>query len=133
MLGEATCPAGMSLRIVTTDGSLIVTRSEHRPTVSRWLWATTMALVALSPLVPDAQPARRTHRIGLLETTSPEHNAANVQALRDGLRDFGYVEGQNLAIVYRAANGHPERFEGLARELVGLKVDLIVTRGTPAA
>ena len=60
-------------------------------------------------------------------------NAANLDALRKGLRDLGYVEGRNLVIEYRSADGRAERFPDLASELVRLKVDLIVTRGTPAA
>jgi putative ABC transport system substrate-binding protein len=53
--------------------------------------------------------------------------------LREGLRQLGYAEGQNLVIEYRSADGRDDRFPGLARELLALKVDVIVTRGTPAA
>jgi putative ABC transport system substrate-binding protein len=53
--------------------------------------------------------------------------------LRNGLRDLGYVEGQNLTIEYGSADGRAEGFPDLASELVRLKLDLIVTRGTPAA
>ena len=67
-------------------------------------------------------------RIGLLETTSLELNAANFAAFRQGLRDLGYVEGQNLVIEYRSADS-ADRFPDLAMELVGLQVDLIVLRG----
>ena len=70
-------------------------------------------------------------RIGLLETTSLELNAANFAAFRQGLRDLGYVEGQNLVIEYRSADS-ADRFPDLAMELVGLQVDLIVLRGGPA-
>jgi ABC-type uncharacterized transport system substrate-binding protein len=59
-------------------------------------------------------------------------NSANLDALRERLRELGYVEGQNLAIEYRSADGRPERFPDLAGDLVRLKVDLILTRGTPA-
>jgi putative ABC transport system substrate-binding protein len=72
-------------------------------------------------------------RIGMLETVSTTLNAANLGAFRQGLRELGYVEGRNLIIEYRSADGHAERFPDLATELVRLKVDLIVTRGTPAA
>jgi putative ABC transport system substrate-binding protein len=54
-------------------------------------------------------------------------------ALPQGLKELGYVEGRNLVIEYRSADGRAERFPDLAAELVRLKVDLIVTRGTPAA
>jgi putative ABC transport system substrate-binding protein len=81
------------------------------------------------PLVALAQSA---YRIGVLDTTSAALNAANFDALRQGLRQHGYIEGQNLVIEYRSADGRAERFPDLAAELVRLNVDLIVTRGTPA-
>jgi len=86
-----------------------------------------------APLAVRAQPAMKTYRIGILETIPASRNAANLDALRKGLRELGYVEGQNLVIEYRSADGRAERFPELANELVRLKVDLIVTRGTPAA
>src|SRR5712691_352988 len=76
--------------------------------------------------------AQSAYRIGVLDTTSAVLNAANFDALRQGLRQHGYIEGQNLVIDYRSADGRAERFPDLAAELVRLKVDLIVTRGTPA-
>ncbi len=74
----------------------------------------------------------RRGRIGVLELMSRALNA-NFDAFRQGLREFGYVEGQNFVIEYRSADGRPERFPGLATEMVRLKVDLILTRGTSAA
>ena len=75
----------------------------------------------------------RVRVIGILETISPELNAGNLDALRRGLKDLGYTEGQNIWLDYRSAEGQAARFPALAAELVRLKVDLIVTRGTPAA
>ena len=91
-------------------------------------------LVAV-PLAAEALQTQveKLYRIGMLERTSPEINAANVTAFRQGLRERGYVDGQNLVIEYRSAEGRDERFPDLAAELVGLKVNLILTRGTPAA
>jgi putative ABC transport system substrate-binding protein len=74
----------------------------------------------------------RVHRVGILETVPAELNRKNLDALLRGLHERGYVEGQNLQIEYRSANGRAERFLDLATELVHLPVDLIVTRGTPA-
>ena len=85
------------------------------------------------PLAAGAQQAEKIHRIGILETIPAARNAANLDALLKGLRDLGYVEGRNLVVEYRSADGRAERFPGLASELVRLKVDLILTRGTPAA
>ncbi|HYR72167.1 MAG TPA: ABC transporter substrate-binding protein [Candidatus Acidoferrum sp.] len=86
-----------------------------------------------APLAAQAQPPGKVYRIGMLERTSPATNAANFEAFRRGLRELGYVEGKNLVIEYRSADGRDERFAGLATELVRLNVDLILTRGTPAA
>ena len=85
------------------------------------------------PFSTRAQQTGKTYRIGILEATSAVQNAANLDALRKGLAELGYVEGRNLIIEYRSADGRAERFQDLAAELVRLKVDLIVTRGTPAA
>ena len=89
-------------------------------------------LAAALPVVARAQQVGKVYRIGILETIPAAQNAANLDALREGLRGLGYVEGQNLVIEYRSADGRAERFLDLASELVRLKVDLIVTRGTPA-
>jgi putative ABC transport system substrate-binding protein len=91
-----------------------------------------LSLVAAPPAA-DAQQARTVYRIGMLETRSTELNAANVDAFREGLGELGYREGHNLQIAYRSSDGRDERFPALAAELVALKVDLILTRGTPAA
>ncbi len=88
---------------------------------------------ALATITVQAQPTDRVYRIGMLERTPAAINAANLEAFRQGLRALGYVEGKNLVIEYRSADGRDERFRDLAAELVGLKVDLILTRGTPAA
>ena len=87
---------------------------------------------AVWPFGVRAQQAGKVWRIGVLETISPELNAANFNALRDGLRNLGYIEGQNLTFEYRSADGRAERFPQLANELVRARVDVIVTRGTPA-
>lgn len=87
----------------------------------------------VASLSAPAQQAGKVYRIGILETIPAARNAANIDALRKGLRELGYVEGRNLVIEYRSADGHAERFPALASELVRLKVDLVVTRGTPAA
>ncbi len=88
--------------------------------------------LSAAPRAADAQPAVKVYRIGILEAIPAAQNAANLDALRKGLREFGYVEGRNLVIEYRSADGHAERFPDLVADLVRLKVDLIVARGTPA-
>ena len=80
----------------------------------------------------DAQ-SEKLRRIGMLERTPAAVNSANVEALRQGLRELGYIEGETFTIEYRSADGRDERFPSLAADLVGSRVDLIVARGTPAA
>src|ERR1051326_7150310 len=84
------------------------------------------------PIGARAQQVEKIYRIGILEPIPAARNAANLGALRKGLRNLGYVEGQNLVIEYRSADGRAERFPDLASELVGLNVALILARGTPA-
>ena len=88
---------------------------------------------ALIPIWPARAQSTRLYRIGILETVPAELNAANLAALRRGLREHGYIEGQNLHIEYRSAEGLADSFPGLVDELVSLGVDIIVTRGAPAA
>src|SRR5215468_9458401 len=76
-----------------------------------------------------AQQPEKTHWIGYLTGSGSSPNQAFVQ----GLRELGYVEGKNIAFVFRKAEGNPERFADLAAELVRLKVDIIVADFTPPA
>jgi putative tryptophan/tyrosine transport system substrate-binding protein len=81
-------------------------------------------------LPAEAQQAKKIPRLGWLATGSPSATPANREAFHRGLRDLGYVEGQNITIEYRFADGLDERLPNLATELVQLKVDLIVATGT---
>jgi putative ABC transport system substrate-binding protein len=80
----------------------------------------------------SAQQLAKTHRIGYLTASSLTAVSPRIEAFRQGLRELGYVEGKNILIEYRAADGNFDRLPGLATELVRLNVDLIVTGG-PAA
>lgn len=94
----------------------------------------TLALgIVVAPFAAEAQQTGKVYRIGMLETTSVARNAANLEGFRQGLREFGYVEGQNFVIDYRSVDGRQEGFPAPAVELVRLKADVILTRGTPAA
>jgi putative tryptophan/tyrosine transport system substrate-binding protein len=93
---------------------------------------TSLAGALAAPLAAEAQQAAKIARIGWLGDR-PAGNPHLREAFLQGLRDLGYVEGRNLVIEYRSAEGKYERFPARAAELVALKVDVIVAPGTPAA
>jgi putative ABC transport system substrate-binding protein len=86
-----------------------------------------------SPLAARAQQAAKVARIGFLGNGTAALEANLVGPFREGLRDLGYVEDRNILIEYRWAEGKYERFPALIAELIALKVDVIVTAGTPAS
>jgi putative ABC transport system substrate-binding protein len=87
--------------------------------------------LATAPFASEAQKTGKVYRIGVLDPAPAAPNT-NLDAFRQGLRELGYVEGQNLVIEYRSPSGRPGVFPDLAAELVRLKVDVILTRGTAA-
>jgi putative ABC transport system substrate-binding protein len=89
--------------------------------------------VTLAPLTAGAQQAGKIPRIGLLSPFSPSATEPWHQAFRHGLRDLGWVEGQNISIEYRYAEGRRDRLPDLAADLVRLKVDIIVVDSTSPA
>jgi putative tryptophan/tyrosine transport system substrate-binding protein len=91
-------------------------------------WLLTTVLLITAPFAQAQQPAR-IPRIGILISGSASLNSARVEAFRQRLREHGYVEGKNIVIEYRYAEGKRERLPDLAAELVRLKVDVIVTTG----
>jgi ABC-type uncharacterized transport system substrate-binding protein len=88
---------------------------------------------ATCPLGAHAQKATRVPRIGYLGYSSPSLERDLVGVFQEGLRNLGYVDGQNVAIEYRSAEGELERLPALAAKLVELNVDVIVTLATPGA
>jgi putative tryptophan/tyrosine transport system substrate-binding protein len=88
----------------------------------------TLALGLLTaPIATTAQQAGKVSQIGYLGNSTPSLESALVDAFRRGLRENGYVEGQNAVLHYRWADGRIDAMPGLAAELVRLKVDVIVT------
>ena len=94
--------------------------------------AGTVTLLAV-PLAAEAQPTGKVYRIGYLAIASPTASGPSMDAFRQGLREFGWVEGQNVSIEYRFADGETARLPGLAAELVRLNVDLIFAVSSPPA
>src|SRR5215831_8494568 len=81
----------------------------------------------------EAQQPKNVHRLGYLSNFDPATDSARSQAIRQALRELGYIEGQNIAIEYRHAEGKRDRLPELAAELVRLKVDIIVVAAGDAA
>jgi putative ABC transport system substrate-binding protein len=102
-------------------------------TLKRRDFITLLGGTAAWPVAARAQLSSRPSRVGILDTIAKESNGANLSALEKGLRELGYVEGKNLIIEYRSADGRSDYFPAQVADLVALKVDVIVTRGTPAA
>ena len=85
------------------------------------------------PLVARAQHSAKLPAIGFLGSTTPSAESQRTAALVQRLRELGWIEGRTIAIEYRWGEGRPERFAEIAAEFVRLKVDIMVTGGTPTA
>ena len=90
------------------------------------------ALVLPNTQLAEAQQPKKVPRIGYLAISSPSSSPTRIEALRQGLRELGYVEGKNIVIEWRSGEGKSERVPALAAELVRLKVDVLVTGGSGA-
>jgi putative tryptophan/tyrosine transport system substrate-binding protein len=88
-----------------------------------------VTVILASVLFARAQQPTKVPRIGFLTGVSPSANSARHEAFRQGLRELGYVEGKNIVLEWRSAEGKFDRLPALAAELVRLKVDIIVTGG----
>jgi ABC-type uncharacterized transport system substrate-binding protein len=92
-----------------------------------------LLIILASAYLADAQQPKKVPQIGYVSGTGrPSDPGPYVEALRQGLQDLGYVDGQNIAIEYRGAEGKPGRYASLVKELVQLKVDVIVVPTLPA-
>src|SRR5262249_35105002 len=105
-------------------------RNTGATTMSRkilfWLITT---VVVVTGLAADAQQPAKIPHIGFLLDAPVSAMAARIEGFRQGLRDLGYVEGKNIVIEWRSAEGNLDRRPTLAAELVGLKVDVLVSPG----
>ena len=98
--------------------------------ISRRVFVRAFPLAFLAvPVAATAQPSVRIPRIGLLSGSSPASNAARYGAFRQGLRELGYVEGENILIEERWGEGHADRLPAFLADLVRLKVDVIISAG----
>jgi putative ABC transport system substrate-binding protein len=105
----------------------------RQPPIVRLVHATLALLLSAGTFHADAQSAAKPHRVGFLGNSTAALEANLVEPFRQGLRERGYVEGRDVVVEYRWAEGKYERFPELIHDLLRLKVDVIVTAGTPAA
>src|SRR5262249_3746755 len=87
-----------------------------------------VVLVAVA-VIAEAQQPKKVPRIGYLSNFDPATESTRIEAVRQALRELGYIEGQNIAFEYRYAEGKLDRLPEFAAELVRLKVDIIMTGG----
>ena len=85
------------------------------------------------PVAARSQQSRKVWRVGFLGPLSASAHASRIEAIRLGMRDYGYIEGANLIVEYRWADGHYERLPDLAADLVRSNVEVIITYTTPAS
>ena len=111
------------------SGQPLMNRSKQARMARKTIVALLVGLTLASVRLVEAQQPKKVPRIGLLRAGSPPDSY--VEAFRQGLRELGYIESQNIAVEYRWAEGKPERIPDLTAELVRLKVDVIVTTGVP--
>ena len=106
-----------------------LSRSIENP---KWVGLSVIAFVfVMFGAVAQAQQPKKVPRLGYLSTSDPACESTRAEAIRLALRELGYIEGQNIAIEYRYAEGKADRRPELAAELVRLKVDIIVVAGGP--
>ena len=118
----AACPAGHGHPATGTAA-----RQQGDRIMSRRVVLPLLCAVAASPLAVAAQPRARIPRIGYLGAVSPSAGTFLLESFRQGLAELGYVEGRNILIDYRWAEGRVDRLPALAAELIQLGVDAIVT------
>src|SRR5437867_12561692 len=95
----------------------------------KWLGLSVFAFVlVVAGMVAEAQQTGKVYRIGYLSPVTLSSDSIDIEAFRQGLRDLGYVEGKNVLIEYRFAEGKPDRLSDLVTELLRLKVDVIFAR-----
>jgi putative ABC transport system substrate-binding protein len=108
-------------------------KAPRRTALIRLLGLIVVATTFAAPLVVNAQPGGDVRRIGYLSNSSLAASSRFVEGFRQGLRELGWTEGQNIVIDYRWAEGRSARLPGLAAELVRLKASVIVAVPTPSA
>ena len=108
-------------------------KQAEKPMISKFIFLGLSTMLFAFSSLAEAQQTKKVPRIGYLTTSFASEVTSRVDSLQQGLRELGYLEGKNINIEYRYAEGKSERLPALANELIELKVELIVTHGFPPA
>src|SRR5262249_48384558 len=112
------------------QGNQMKREASEKRRMKRKITVLTLCAMLLALCLPaEAQQTKKVARIGYLSALDPVSESTRVEGIRSALRERGYIEGQNIAIEYRYAEGKRDRLPELAVELVRTKVDIIVTAG----
>jgi putative ABC transport system substrate-binding protein len=117
---------------ISSDHKQLIGNPERGQWLKRIVIRILLAVLLLTASLVQAQQLKRIPRVGFLTASSPDLQRDLIQAFKQGLLDLGYVEGQNLALEIRAAEGKYERLPALAKDLVNLKSDVIFAASAPA-
>jgi putative ABC transport system substrate-binding protein len=117
--------------LAVASDQLSVKKTGVKALSSKFLFWLLTTVLLTTVLIAEAQQPTKSPRIGFLSATSASSQSLRVEAFRQGLRELGYVEGKNIVIEWRFAEGKADRLRELVAELVRLKVDVIVTGGPP--
>jgi putative ABC transport system substrate-binding protein len=117
---------------ISSDHKQLIGNPERGQWLKRIVIRILLAVLMLTASLVQAQQLKRIPRVGFLTASSPDLQRDLIQAFKQGLLDLGYVEGQNLALEIRAAEGKYERLPALAKDLVNLKSDVIFAASAPA-
>ncbi len=112
-----------------SDNRKSKTRTELSRSIQNLKWLGLLVLLVGCVGMAEAQQAKKSPRIGFLIASSASSQEPRLEAFRQGLRELGYIEGQNIVIELRSGEGKPERLPVVTADLVQLKVDVIVTGG----
>jgi putative tryptophan/tyrosine transport system substrate-binding protein len=114
------------MRVLILESDNLKSKIENPKCLGLWVF---ILVLVVSGTVAHAQQAKKIPRIGYLSTLDQARDSGRFQAIRLGLRELGYIEGQNITIEYRYAEGKQDRLPELVNELVRLKVDIVVVAG----
>ncbi len=114
------------MRVLILESDNLKSKIENPKWLGLWVF---ILVLVVSGAVAQAQQSKKIPRIGYLSTLDQARDSGRFQAIRLGLRELGYIEGQNITIEYRYAEGKQDRLPELVNELVRLKVDIVVVAG----